>query len=51
MPGRGLVVGKWRAWRAACLERKRGRGMGSWAQAWKISEAWGVGVRLRKMLD
>lgn len=40
MPGRGWVVGKLRRWSAYCLETNSVRGMGSWAQAWKISAAW-----------
>lgn len=34
------MVGKLRRWRAFCLEMNSLRGMGSWAQAWKISAAW-----------
>lgn len=40
IPGRGWVVGKLRRWRTFCFERNSLRGMGSWAQAWKISAAW-----------
>lgn len=39
-PGRGCVVGKNCAWRAACLAVKVERATGSCAQAWKISAAW-----------
>lgn len=42
-PGRGCVVGKNCAWRAACLAVKAERATGSCAQAWKISAAYEIG--------
>lgn len=41
-PGSGCVVGKNCACKAACLVVKAERATGSWAQAWKISAAYGL---------
>ena len=46
-PGRGCVVGKNCACRAACLAVKVERATGSCAQAWKISAACEIGHFLR----